>query len=295
MTSSKKNILYLGPKSGGAATIVSSIADFFGCSYHCSIKSYLFACFSSKSDIIHTALPVINFRGVPVLLHVHGNYAREYSFRHPLTFLYPLAVRFAKQIFVPSKTLAKELRLDATVIPNFLQKKPVVGDKKSTYVTVTSFDFKKKAYGVLKIAKALAKQNAFSWVVVGDGRYKNEVESQVQKIVGSKVMFVGRKSHPFKHIGDVFLYWSELETFGLVLLEAKAAGMPIVCNNFPAMREVLTSEYFLPQEFVLAKSAKEFSAAAKRFASKKVAVSRLPVAKLKARCMRMWEEVYANV
>jgi glycosyltransferase involved in cell wall biosynthesis len=239
MSSDSSSVVYLGPKTGGAAVIMKSIASHFESPYYCSFGKYVLTCLSPKKQVIHSALPVINLFRRPVILHIHGDYVKEKSLRHPLTLLYPFAAKFAKKIVVPSIALKKDLGLrDAVVIPNFLTKKPHVKKKKYTYLTVTSFDFRDKAYGVVSIAKALVSQKNFTWSIVGSGQYFEEVKTQVSEILGSKAQFQGFKENPFEFTADVFLYWSELESFGLVLLEANAAGMPVLCNNFSAAKEV---------------------------------------------------------
>ena len=41
---------------------------------------------------------------------------------------------------------------------------------------------------------------------------------------------------------DLFLFPSEAETFGLAAVEAAQAGLPIVANDIPVLREVLQTE-----------------------------------------------------
>jgi len=41
---------------------------------------------------------------------------------------------------------------------------------------------------------------------------------------------------------DVFVFPSQAETFGLAAVEAAAAGVPVVANDLPVLREVLASD-----------------------------------------------------
>jgi len=55
--------------------------------------------------------------------------------------------------------------------------------------------------------------------------------------------------HLSYHEADLFIFASTCETFGQILLEAMAAGLPIACSNRSAMPEVIkdASEYFDPE------------------------------------------------
>lgn len=48
---------------------------------------------------------------------------------------------------------------------------------------------------------------------------------------------------------DIFVFASSCETFGMIILEAMAAGLPIACSNISSMKEVVKNncEYFNPK------------------------------------------------
>ena len=52
---------------------------------------------------------------------------------------------------------------------------------------------------------------------------------------------------------DIFVFASSSETFGMILLEAMASGLPIACSNKTAMPEILgdCGEYFNPDNPML--------------------------------------------
>ena len=70
--------------------------------------------------------------------------------------------------------------------------------------------------------------------IIGDGPLKTELMNFVQQLsLESLVHFHGLQNHPEKFQNDSFLYihTAKYEPFGLVLIEAMASGLPVVCTN----------------------------------------------------------------
>ena len=78
-------------------------------------------------------------------------------------------------------------------------------------------------------------------VVVGDGPYKSDLERQAQD---EKVVFVGyQRGEQLARIyasADVFVFPSTTDTFGNVVLEAQASGVPAVVANRGGPAEQVT-------------------------------------------------------
>jgi glycosyltransferase involved in cell wall biosynthesis len=77
-------------------------------------------------------------------------------------------------------------------------------------------------------------------VVIGDGPARADLEARFR---GLPVKFMGylqgeTLSQAYAS-GDVFVFPSALETFGLVLVEAMAAGLPVVSSRVGGAREVI--------------------------------------------------------
>ena len=81
------------------------------------------------------------------------------------------------------------------------------------------------------------------FVVVGDGVDKNHLVTKVEKMgLNSSVKFLGRvvgdDLYNIYRMGDVFATASEIETQGIVLIEAAASGLPLVAVDAGAVAEV---------------------------------------------------------
>ena len=81
-------------------------------------------------------------------------------------------------------------------------------------------------------------------VVVGDGVERPKLVEKYKKYVFIK--FLGKVLPPelyeIYHLGDVFATASEIETQGIVLIEAAATGLPLVAVDKGAVREVCQNE-----------------------------------------------------
>lgn len=80
----------------------------------------------------------------------------------------------------------------------------------------------------------------FLWA--GEGGARNQIETQIQaRGLEDHVEFLGHREDVPALLGasDVFLFPSRHESFGIVFVEALAAGLPIVANDINAAREVV--------------------------------------------------------
>ncbi len=82
--------------------------------------------------------------------------------------------------------------------------------------------------------------------IVGEGRARRDLQAQIDELgLGDRVTLVGAVTDVDRelHGGSVFVCTSRFESFGLVLLEAMAVGLPIVSFEVPVgPRELLTHE-----------------------------------------------------
>jgi glycosyltransferase involved in cell wall biosynthesis len=78
--------------------------------------------------------------------------------------------------------------------------------------------------------------------VFGDGPERDRLERQIAYLlIESRVTLHGSVPHPRDALGQIGLLVlpSEAEGFGLVLIEAMAAGVPVVATNAPGIRNVV--------------------------------------------------------
>ena len=92
----------------------------------------------------------------------------------------------------------------------------------------------------------ISKQFNTKLVVVGDGSYREELESIAKASDGHKIRFTGFL--PDNDLTELFLCADVLvipsiyEPFGVVALEAMAAGLPIVASNVDGLGEIVVHE-----------------------------------------------------
>lgn len=100
---------------------------------------------------------------------------------------------------------------------------------------------------LMKAFSLVVKKNpSFHLYIIGDGPLKQELQSLADLLeVGPAVTWLGRtkKIPQFLSSIDLFVLPSKYEGFGLVLLEAMAAGTPILAANNSAIPEVLGENY----------------------------------------------------
>ncbi|MDO4611718.1 MAG: glycosyltransferase [Candidatus Saccharibacteria bacterium] len=102
---------------------------------------------------------------------------------------------------------------------------------------------KKVGTVVSAFAKVLEKLPEAVLVVVGDGVDRLRLEAEAGRLgIPESVRFLGRVLPPDLYelykIGDVFVTASEIETQGIVLIEAAATGLPLVAVDAGAVAEV---------------------------------------------------------
>ena len=113
-----------------------------------------------------------------------------------------------------------------------------------TVVYVGRVDPEKKVGLVVDaFSKVLEKLPEAQLVIVGDGVDRLRIEQNVKKLGALKsIRILGRVLQPdlyeLYRVGDVFATASEIETQGIVLIEAAASGLPLIAVNAGAVSEV---------------------------------------------------------
>lgn len=81
------------------------------------------------------------------------------------------------------------------------------------------------------------------FLIIGDGPLREELQAKAKRLgIESRVYFLGYRvdAKQILKLFDVFLFTSEWEPFGLVIIEAMAAGVPVVALNLKgAVHEIV--------------------------------------------------------
>ena len=102
-------------------------------------------------------------------------------------------------------------------------------------------EFERKGLGILIEAMAAA-PTVLLLVVGGDAKMVARVTARAEELgVADRVMLIGEQSDPAPYyaIADMFVLPSAYESFGLVLLEALACGVPVIATRVGVAPEII--------------------------------------------------------
>jgi L-malate glycosyltransferase len=140
------------------------------------------------------------------------------------------------------------------VVPNFVDcdvygratdrtlRKKFASDDEGILIHISNFRAVKRVEDVLGIFARVRKQLKARLLMVGDGPERPKAEWLARTHgVSNDVLFVGKQSDmsDLLAISDVLLLPSELESFGLVALEAMACEVPVVAAKVGGIPEVV--------------------------------------------------------
>lgn len=104
-----------------------------------------------------------------------------------------------------------------------------------------------KNFEFLLNALALLKQKtdiAFKCLIIGDGDQKETIQAHIEQLgLTDQVTLVGQVTPKliidYYHLGDLFVFASRSETQGMVIIEAMAAGLPVVAVRSSGIDDVI--------------------------------------------------------
>ena len=106
---------------------------------------------------------------------------------------------------------------------------------------VSNFRKVKRVEDVVRIFHLVQQQTPAKLLLVGDGPERPKIEQLCRKLnLCDDIKFLGKSKaiENLMAISDLFLLPSEAESFGLVALEAMAAGVSVVSSNVGGLSEV---------------------------------------------------------
>lgn len=129
-------------------------------------------------------------------------------------------------------------------VPDEIYEKYKIKKNAPTVIYVGRIDPEKKVRMTLEaFKKVVSKIPDAQFVIVGDGVDRLNVEKDIKEYgLSDSVRVLGRVLQPdlfmLYRVGDVFATASEIETQGIVLIEAAATGLPLIAVKAGAVAEV---------------------------------------------------------
>ncbi len=188
---------------------------------------------SDRKAIISFRTNMVFFRGISGLIY-----------KVLIFLLYPLADKIIVNSYENKLDLERRLKHKKIfVLYNPLEhKKGEIKPKKYDYISAGRLiDIKRFDKLITNISKILKSEEKFA--IIGDGPERKKLEALIKKLGKEKQIFLlGSQTDVYKHLFEskFFIYFSEVEGFPNVLLEAMSAGLPIITTDFKSgAREII--------------------------------------------------------
>ena len=196
---------------------------------------------------------------IPIVTTLHGTDITLVG-SHPF---YKTAVTFSinhsDSVTAVSESLKQDtlrlfdIKTEINVIPNFIDVKKLDAKEKPSersllaptndkiITHISNFRPLKRIQDVITVFEKISSQVSSRLLMVGEGPEKTEAMAYVNKNgLNEKVLFLGNSNEIDKILcySDLFLLPSEMESFGLVALEAMANEVPVISSNAGGLSEV---------------------------------------------------------
>lgn len=236
---------------------------------------------------------------------------QSYLFRHSSikTIFYPS--RFVKRYLVNQKVQENKLELLTRGVNAQLfnpirrseeLRRELATNGEIIFVTICRIAGEKGFDFLAKAAKEMDDRGLpYKMVIVGGNR-NPDVEKEVQELFDplreeGKVLFtgfkVGEELAAYYASADVFLHCSVTETFGLVVLESMASGVPVIARDEGGPSDIVLhgeTGYLVPPSDV-----DDFVAKATKLATDNVLRGRMAITAREAACQCTWDKINNKV
>ena len=219
-----------------------------------------------RFDLVHVhcpmspVLPLLSLRVArrPIVGTFHSAVTSHLPFRLFRTPLLPLYRRIDAPLAVSEvarRDVERHFPGPVRVVPNGVDRarfRPGLprleawDDGTPNVLFVGRFDPRKGLPELMDAAETLAREGVrFRLILVGDGRLRPLVERRIRGPLEGRVVLEGRVDHDrlprYYATADVFCSPARGgESFGLVLLEAMACGVPVLATDLPGHRTIVT-------------------------------------------------------
>jgi glycosyltransferase involved in cell wall biosynthesis len=168
---------------------------------------------------------------------------------------YALDVPPTKVINIPNTVNVS--RFNKKINKKLVREQLGISENTTLFITVGRYHVKKGHDLIPEIADSLRKKHVnYRWLLIGNGldKLRNEIEYRelsnyiiLKNEIGIRNAFNkdGEVNIPDDDLidllkcSDIFIFPTRLEGFPMVIIEAMAAGLPIVTTNSPGVREVV--------------------------------------------------------
>ncbi len=244
------------------------------CNYFLKLRSYIK---TNKIDIIHAHQPIDAFYAIiacigmktPVFLTLHSY---DFETRGIAKFALLIALKFTKLNIYVSETQKKyyikkyklnsikqkvlyngisfdkfQLKVDNANNNNYLRTELGIPNNRFLFASVGNFTDVRDQLTICKFIALLKNQIPnFHFVFIGSRVeryphfYDNCIEYCANNGLNSYVTFLGNRNDVPQILtqSDAFIYYSNYDTFGIAVVEAMAAGIPVFVNDWDVMNEI---------------------------------------------------------
>jgi glycosyltransferase involved in cell wall biosynthesis len=207
------------------------------------------------SDIAAIAFPLKKFFHVPLVITEHNSKLNQDVIDSKTNYYSKTAYRNADKIISVSNALSKRLTqhfgANSIVISNIVDLQtfnycPDSLKESFTYISTGNlihrkgFDCLIKAFSINNLPKSRL-------LIIGEGPKKKNLQKQIDTLnLSNQIILVGKKTrleiNELFSKSDVFVLASRSETFGVVYIEAMAAGLPVIATKCGGPEEFVDAQ-----------------------------------------------------